>query len=143
MKQNLSNNDIKKYTYRLSPEVDHMLEEITSIQDINTKNAAVSEAIKFYYGYLTSNISQDYLCGTLGAKLEATQNRGVDRLSRLLYKVATELNLNTKIIAADKGITKERYSSMRVKAMKEVNSTQGIINLYEAGLEKKMEKEDL
>lgn len=131
----------KRVSLYLNEDEYKMLLAIQNEKDGLNKNSTVIEAIKFYYGYLTSNISQDYLCGTLGAKLEATQNRGVDRLSRLLYKVATELNLNTKIIAADKGITKERYSSMRVKAMKEVNGTQGIINLYEAGLDDSVKQE--
>ena len=131
----------KKFTCRLTSDTAKMLEEIHLIADVPTKNNAVNEAIKFYYGYLTGSISQDYLCGTLGVKLEAIQNRGNDRIARLLYKLTTELNLNTKMIAADKQIPKDEYDRMRRKAMQEINGTRGIINLYDAGLDESIEKE--
>lgn len=127
--------EIVSATYRFSTQEIKMLDEIKNQCDLSTRKSAVSEAIKFYYGYLTGNISQDYLCGTLGAKLEAVQNRGNDRIARLLYKLTTELNLNTKIIATDKHMPKDEYDRMRRKAMQEINSTRGIVNLYEAGLD--------
>lgn len=125
----------------LKKDTEMLIRFIQEHEGYNSATTVIDEAIKFYYGYLTGSISQDYLCGTLGSKLEAVQNRGNDRIARLLYKLTTELNLNTKMIAADKQIPKDEYDRMRRKAMQEINGTRGIINLYDAGLDESIEKE--
>lgn len=137
----MSKNETKTFTYRMPPDIMQMLEGIQSLVEAKSKTTVMNEAIKFYYGYLTSSISQDYLCGTLGAKLEAVQNRGNDRIARLLFKIAAELNLNTKILSFREKLSVDEYSKIRRKAIQEVTATKGIINLYEAGLEENTEKE--
>lgn len=132
----MNNNDKKQpATYRFTSDELDMLELIKNHNNLPTRKAAISEAIKFYYGYLSGSISQDYLCGTVGVKMEAALRRSDDHQARLLYKMSVQLNMLTRLLAKDKHVSKEEYDNSRRKAIQDVNTTKGIIDLYSAGLE--------
>ncbi|WP_099203963.1 hypothetical protein [Scatolibacter rhodanostii] len=136
-----SNQKNKRVSLYLTEDKYRMLLGIQNERDSLNKNAVILEALEFYYGYLTGSISQDYLCGTLGTKLEAVQNRSNDQLARLLYRQSVEINMLVRLLASDKKMSKDEYEKVCRKAVQDVNSTRGIINLYEAGLDDGNRKE--
>ena len=117
--------------FYLSAELERQLDECKFLSEATTRQATIENAIKFYYGYLTNSVSQEYLCGTVGTKIEAAIRRSDDHQARLLYKIAVELNLAAKISAGEKGLTKEGYEKLRKKAVQDVNAVKGVIKLYE------------
>lgn len=139
----MQKDSIKNFTYRMDKGTANMLDEIQAISESSTKNSALDKAVKFYYGYLTSSISQDFLCGILGQKLEATQRRNADYISRMLYKVATEMNMLTRVSAKNENLSKDEYDRIRRKAMQDVNRVRGILNLYEVGIDNKSDEDCL
>lgn len=124
-------NEKEKYraTVYLAHKTFAILDQVQSLTNIPTRNAAIEAAVDFYYGYLTGSISQDYLCGVLGSKLDGLIGRGNDRMAKLLYKQAVETNMLTRILARDQMISKTEYDSMRRKAVQDVKENRGIISL--------------
>lgn len=112
-------------------------DKIESLQTIDSqvtlsRNQIIEQAIDFYYGYMTSEISQDYLCSVFGQKIEGMLNGITDRTARLQFKEAVEINLLTRLIASHFDISKTEYDKMRKIAVDDVKATKGIINIYDA-----------
>lgn len=107
------------------------LEQLTAKEKIS-RNNIISKAIDFYYGYVTSSLSQEYLCSVFGQKVEGIVNSAADRSERLQFKEAVELNLLTRLIASNFEIDRMSYDKLRKKAVEDVKATKGIINIYDA-----------
>ncbi|MEE0963661.1 MAG: hypothetical protein U0L73_05525 [Ruminococcus bromii] len=107
------------------------LEQLTAKEKISHNNI-ISKAIDFYYGYVTSSLSQEYLCSVFGQKVEGIVNSAADRSARLQFKEAVELNLLTRLIASNFEIDRMSYDKLRKKAVEDVKATKGIINIYDA-----------
>lgn len=131
----IANDERFKNTVYLQKKTYAMLEEIAVLSDSKNRNSAIEAAVRFYYGYLTGDISQDYLCGTVGTKMEAALRRSDDHQSRLLYKMSVQMNMLTRLLAKEKHVSKEEYDNSRRRAIQDVNATKGIIDLYDAGLD--------
>ncbi len=113
---------------------DSTLDKLESLQAIKklSRNQVIEEAVDFYYGYITSEISQNYLCSVIGQKIEGLINNSTDRIARLQFKEAVEINLLTRLIASNFDIDKNTYAKMRKIAVDDVKATKGIINVYDA-----------
>ncbi len=113
---------------------DLTLDKLESLQAIKklSRNQVIEEAVDFYYGYITSEISQNYLCSVIGQKTEGLINNSTDRIARLQFKEAVEINLLTRLIASSFDIDKNTYDKMRKTAVDDVKATKGIINIYDA-----------
>ena len=129
-----SNKNFKSTIY-ISKECYQIIESLILQTNGQSRNRVITDAIKFYYGYISGEINLDYLCGTFGNKLDATIKRSDDRTSRILYKMAVELSMLTRICATDKILTKETYDRMRKNAAQDVKTTNGILDIFTASLE--------
>lgn len=109
-------------------------EALTSLTDAKSRNAAVEAAIDFYFGYITSELSQNYLCSVYGQQTEATVKSMANRLSRNDFKVAVALDMLTRIVSADLELSKDDYTKLRAKAVDEVKRINGSIDIYEAAI---------
>ena len=52
------------------------------------RSAAIEKAIDFYFGFLSSQLSMDYLCGVFGKQIEAIVNNAASRLSSIQFMQA-------------------------------------------------------
>lgn len=109
-------------------------EALTNLTDAKSRNAAVEAAIDFYFGYITSELSQNYLCSIYGQQTEATVKSMANRLSRNDFKVAVALDMLTRIVSADLELSKDDYTKLRAKAVEEVKKLNGSIDIYDATL---------
>lgn len=98
----------------------------------NSRNQIVEQAVDFYHGYLTSELSQDFLCSVLGQKVEGIVGTHSDPVRRNLFKQGTEINVLTRILASKFSIPKDEYERLRKAAVDDMKTTKGIINIYEA-----------
>lgn len=112
------------------------INKISAIQELDTtitsRNVAIEKAIDFYYGYLSSELSQDFLCSVYGQKVEGVINGNTERLSRLLFKNIVETNVLSRLVASHFELSKEDYEKLRLKAISDARSTRGVISVYEA-----------
>ena len=116
---------LKKETYK---KVDNIL----SLTDISSRNAAIEIAVDFYFAYITGELNQDYLCSVYGQKMEGQLRLLGDRLGRLQYKIAVELDILTRILSNDLDISKEQYDKLRKISVDTVKKQNGNINIFEA-----------
>lgn len=120
-----------------------MLNGIIALHNRNKKRGrseAVTDALRFYYGYLSGSISPDYLCGIYAEKVDAIVNRSTERLSALLFKQAVEINLLSRILAGDLLLPPAEYEKLRGKAVNAVKRTGGRIELSETLQEESLRK---
>ncbi|MGN0453667.1 MAG: hypothetical protein ACI4G1_00645 [Ruminococcus sp.] len=126
---------MKKIKISLSLQED-TLKKIKSIQDLDgsatSRNAVLEKAVDFYFAYRTSELNQDYLCTIFAQKMEGLIGNSTDRLARLAFKEAVEINLMSRCIASHFDIDKDTYDRMRLKAVSDAKETKGIISIYEA-----------
>lgn len=118
----------------LSENSETMLDAIISMLHLSPsrgRSTAIEEAIKFYYGYLSGQLSMDYLCGVYGKQIEAIVNSSASRLTSMLFKQAVETNMLTRIIAEDYGLSKDDYNKMRSKAVEAVKRSNGRVSLID------------
>ncbi len=116
---------------------DDILKKIEALKSLESsdnisRNQIIEDAVNFYFGYMTSELNQDYLCSIIGQKIEGMINKSSDRISRLQFKEAVEMNLLTRLIASQFEIDKTTYDKMRKTAVEDVKATKGIINIYDA-----------
>lgn len=125
----------KKYQTTVSLPV-KTLNKIKSIQGLEvnsiSRNKIIEDAVDFYYAYMTSEINQDYLCSVYGKKVEGIVGNNTDRISRLLFKEAVEINMLTRLVASHFDIDKATYDKMRLSAVEDAKATKGIISIYDA-----------
>lgn len=121
----------RQCSYRLPPKTIEKIESINAIKKGTSKNTIVEQAIDFYYGYLTSELSQDYLCSTVGQKIDGSVNLLSDRMGRNLFKVAVETNTLTRVLAAIHSVDRDTYNRFRKAAVDDAKATKGIISINE------------
>lgn len=118
----------------LSDEDTKKLDAIVNLLNLSPtlgRSSAIEKAIDFYFSFLSSQLSTDYLCGVYGKQMEAIVNSAVSRLNSLLFKQAVETNLLTRITAVDYDLSKDEYDKMRGKAVEAVKKSNGRVNLYD------------
>lgn len=116
---------LKKQTYQ-------KLDSIAALDDLRSRNEATEKAVDFYFAYVSGDLSQDFLCGVYGKKMEGTLNTLANRISRLQFKQAVELDMITRLLSSDLEITKDKYERLRKASVDSVKKNNGSINILEA-----------
>lgn len=94
-----------------------------------SRNDVIEKAVDFYFGYITSQLSQDYLCSVFGQKMEGLVGSLGTRVSRGNFRYAVELNVLSKMIASILQVTGDQYSKLRKKSIDEVKRTNGTVDI--------------
>ena len=116
---------LNKITYK-------KLDIIASLLEVKSRNTALENAINFYFSYLTNTFNQEYLCDVYGNKMASEIKILSDRLAKLQFKNAVEIDMLTRIVANDLEMGKETYDKLRKTAVDCVKTSNGTINLYDA-----------
>lgn len=97
-----------------------------------SRNEVIEKAIDFYFGYVTSQMSQDFLCGVFGSKMEGLIGALATRISKGNFRTAVEMDMLTRMMATLVQISKSDYDKLRVKSIRDVKQTNGSIDILEA-----------
>lgn len=97
-----------------------------------SRNDVIEQAVDFYFAYTTSQISQDYLCGVFGSKMEGLISTLGTRMSRSNFRSAVEMDIFTRMLASVLHINKSEYDKLRQKSIQDVKRTNGSIDMMEA-----------
>jgi len=97
-----------------------------------SRNDVIEKAMDFYFAYVTGQMSQDYLCGVFGGKMEGLIGTLATRFSKSSFRSAVELDMLTRMVASVLQISKSDYDKLRVKAIRDVKQTNGSIDILEA-----------
>ena len=105
---------------------------ISLIPDTKSRSDVIEKAVDFFFAYTTAQISQDYLCGVFGAKMEGLVGNLATRISKSNFRNAVESDMLTRMLATVFEIDRNKYDKLRAKAIQDVKRTNGSINILEA-----------
>jgi hypothetical protein len=85
-----------------------------------SRNDVIEKAIDFYFAFTTSQLSQDYLCGVFGSKMEGLINTLATRISKGNFRNAVEMEILTRLLAIEVQMGKSEYDKLRIKSIQNV-----------------------
>lgn len=122
----------EKYAFWLRPSLVAELEETMTDADIRSKSEFVTQAIKFYIGYLRQDKNTNYLAPIIAQTVKEEVESLEINLSRMLFKLAVEVGMNTHLTAHLNRIPDESINALRSMCSNEVAQNNGIIHFEEA-----------
>lgn len=99
---------------------------------VKSRNEFVTEALRFYCGYLSSRQSENYLLRTLSSVLTSTVQDTENRLARIDFKIAVELSKLTHVIAYIHEVDPEDMKWLHGKCVEEVKRINGAVEFESA-----------
>ena len=117
---------------RLSPEVYHLIDEYAKKDNCSAANEFVERAVMFYVGYLSANDCLKFLPPALASAVRSTVQSTENRISRLLFKLAVEMDMMMNVLASAVEIDREDIREQRGRSIQNVKKTGGSIALEDA-----------
>lgn len=105
---------------------------INLVPATRSRSDIIEKAVDFYFGYITSQLSQDYLCSVFGVKMEGLVSNLASRISKGNFRIAVESDILTRMLATVVQMNNNEYDRLRVKAIQDVKKTNGSINILDA-----------
>ena len=121
-----------KFALWLTPEAKRKVQEYHTRDFSISRSDFIEMAIHVYCGYLDAVAAEEYLPVVLADTLEGHLNVFADRMAKLLYKQAVELDMVMNIIANDTDIDESQLQKLRAKSVRDVNRTNGKISFDNA-----------
>ena len=121
-----------KYSFYLYPS---QMEEIKNLLDqANAKSQSefVSDAIRFYIGYLQQGKNVDYLAPIIAKTIKEEIRSTEKNISQILFKVAVESAMIAEIQAAQIKLNPTQMEELRRMCSRIVAKNNGIITLEKA-----------
>lgn len=117
---------------RIKPETERKIAAAMPRSNCQTQNEFVENALQFYCDYLTSQDNFSVLPPMLVSAIRATVQSSENRICRLLFKLAVELDMVMNVLAAGMDIPEEQLRELRGRCVKNVKQTGGSISLAAA-----------
>lgn len=126
-------NNKVQITCQIKPETMDKIKAIQTLHsEYDTRNSVFEAAVDLLYGLSTEEVNQDYLCGTVGKKMESIMKLFSKQLSSLLFKSIVESSVTNMCVAECLEINRDTYEKLRRKALNDVKQTQGVISIYDS-----------
>lgn len=100
--------------------------------NVRSRNEFVSEALRFYIGYLHAGQAENYLLQSLSSVMTSTVQDTENRLARMDFKLAVELSKLSQIIAYTHDVDESDLQKLHAKCVEEVRRINGTITFEEA-----------
>ena len=121
-----------KFGLRISPETLQLVKEMCPRDNCRTQNELIEKAIRFYAGYISGQEATAYLPPALASVLRGTVQDTENRICRLLFKLAVELDMVMNVLAAGMEIHDDQLRALRGRCIQDVKKTSGSISLDDA-----------
>ena len=121
-----------KYAIYLYPS---QMEEIKNLMDLaNAKSQSefVSNALRFYIGYLKQGKNVDYLAPIISQTIQEEIRSTEKNISQILFKLAVESAMLSELQATQIRVTGEQMEQLRRMCSRIVAENNGIITLEKA-----------
>ena len=117
---------------RISPETEQKIAAAMPLSNCRSQNEFVEKALQFYCEHLTAQDPFSALPPVLLSAIRATVKASEDRICRLLFKLAVEMDMMMNILAAGMELTDEDLRELRGRCVREVKETRGRISFEDA-----------
>ena len=121
-----------RFQMRISPDTDRMIRAAMPLAHCRSKNEFVENAIRFYCSYQTTRDCSEFLPPIYLSALRGTVQDTENRICRLLFKLAVELDMTMNVLAAGMDIPEEQLRSLRGRCVQNVKKVNGGISLDKA-----------
>jgi len=121
-----------KFALRIYPETQELVKELCLKDNCQSQNELIERAIRFYAGYVSSRETIEFLPPVYQAALKATIQDTENRIARLLFKLAVELDMVMNVLAAGMEVDEETLKNLRGRCVKNVKQTGGRVSLDDA-----------
>ena len=122
----------EQMTIRLYPETRRQMDSWLEESNSKNRNEFVEKALRFYMGYLGTEDNTTYISRAILTAIQGTLDDNNNRLCRILFKCAVELNMLCHTIAAHFRDTMEDRRALRGYVVDEVKRTNGQIRFEDA-----------
>ena len=109
-----------------------LVKELCERDNCQSQNEFIEKAIRFYAGYVSGKEAAAYLPPALVTAMRGTVQDSENRIARLLFKLAVEVNMMMNVLAAGMEISEEDLRQLRARCVREVKQTNGNISLKDA-----------
>ena len=123
-----------KFALRIAPETQQLVKELCERDNCQSQNEFIEKAIRFYAGYVSGKEATAYLPPALVAAMRGTVQDSENRIARLLFKLAVEVNMMMNVLAAGMEIPEEQMEALRPQCVRNVKRTHGMISLEDAAV---------
>lgn len=107
-------------------------DRLLSQANVKSRNEFVTEALRFYCGYLSSRQSENYLLQSLSSVLTGTIQDTENRLARMDFKLAVEISKLAHVIAYTHEVDPEDMKWLHGKCVDEVKRINGAVDFEDA-----------
>ena len=118
-----------KFALRMAPETQQLVKEMCPRDNCQTQNEFIEKAIRFYAGYVSGQEATAYLPPALMTVLRSTIKASEDRICRLLFKLAVEMDMMMNVLAYGMEISDDTLRDLRGHCVQNVKKTNGSVTL--------------
>lgn len=112
----------------MKPDMIKQIDATYPLHEISSRSEFVCKAVEFYFGFLHSETSQEYVNKTTLSFLENQLGKLEARICRQLFRMCVEYSLMANVTASQvKGMTNELMEKLRKKCVADVKHTIGNI----------------
>lgn len=129
--QNIPREKIK-FALRISPETQQLVKDLCPRDNCQSQNEFIEKAIHFYAGHVSAKDSAEFLPPIYLEALRGTIQDTENRICRLLFKLAVEIDMMMNVLAAGMEIGEEQLKSLRGRCVQNVKKINGSITLDSA-----------
>lgn len=118
-----------KFALRIAPENQQLVKNLCARDNCQSQNEFIEKAIRFYAGYVSGKEATAYLPPALVAAMRGTVQDSENRIARLLFKLAVEVDMMMHLFATAMEIEPELLEKLRALCVREIKKTNGSISL--------------
>lgn len=121
-----------RFQVRVSQGTYRKVQAVLPHTNCRSQNEFVERALQHYADYITTENLTDFLPSIYTSVLRATIQDSENRICRLLFKMAVEMDMMMNVLAAGMEIPEEDLERLRGRCVREVKATSGGIDLKHA-----------
>lgn len=116
-----------RFQMRISPDTDSKIKKAMEVDNCQSQNEFVEKALRFYCGYVSANDSLEALPPLLASAIRGSVQDTENRIARLLFKMAVELDMVMNVVAGTMKVKEEVLKELRVTCIQNVKRTNGTV----------------
>ena len=120
-----------RFQIRISPDTDERIKAAMEIANCRSQNEFVEKAVRFYCAYIQTGNNLAYLPSVLSTALTGVVQDSENRIARLLFKLAVEMDVMMNVLAAAVEIDREAIREQRGRSVQNVKKTNGQLSFEE------------
>lgn len=121
-----------RFQMRITQDTDRKIKTAMPLANCRSQNEFVEQAIRFYCAYIATKDTSDFLPSIYLAAMKGTIHDSENRICRLLFKLAVEMDMMMNVLAAGMEIPQSDLERLRGRCVREVKATGGSVTLDHA-----------